>query len=69
LIIDEVGKSLGLRVIAPDRPGLGESSFVEGRKLLDWPADVAVLMDRLGVDRFILLGVSGGTPYSLACAA
>lgn len=58
----------GLRVIAPDRNGLGLSDPLPGRHFLDWPADVAALADGLGIERFHLIGVSGGGPYALACA-
>ena len=58
----------GVRLIAPDRNGLGESDPLPGRRLLDWPAEVAALADALGLERFHLLGVSGGGPYALACA-
>jgi pimeloyl-ACP methyl ester carboxylesterase len=58
----------GVRVIAPDRPGLGGSSPQPQRHLLDWPRDVAALADALGVARFAALGWSGGAPYALACA-
>jgi len=57
-----------LRVIAPDRPGMGGSDFQRDRVLLDWPNDVAELADSLGMERFGVLGVSGGGPYVLACA-
>jgi pimeloyl-ACP methyl ester carboxylesterase len=66
---DEVARRMGLRVIAPDRPGIGLSDRQPGRRLLDWPADVACLADRLGIERYGLLGVSGGAAYALACAA
>lgn len=69
LIGDEVLSRLGLRVIAPDRPGMGGSAFQPGRRLTDWPADVAALADALGLDRFAVLGNSGGGPYVAACAA
>jgi pimeloyl-ACP methyl ester carboxylesterase len=57
-----------LRFIAPDRPGFGRSDFQPGRQLLDWPDDVCELADALGLDRFAVLGVSGGGPATLACA-
>jgi pimeloyl-ACP methyl ester carboxylesterase len=57
-----------LRVIAPDRNGLGASDPLPGRRLLDWPTDIAALADGLGIDRFHLIGVSGGGPYAMACA-
>jgi pimeloyl-ACP methyl ester carboxylesterase len=59
----------GLRVIAPDRPGIGLSDPLPGRGFSDWPADVGALADALAIDRFALLGFSGGGPYALACAA
>jgi len=60
---------LGIRLIAPDRPGFGQSDFAPDRTLLDWPQDVGDLADALGLDRFVVLGVSGGGPYAAACAA
>lgn len=60
---------LGLRLLAPDRPGFGASSFQKGRRLGDWAADVAELADRSMLERFDVVGVSGGGPYALACAA
>ena len=58
----------GVRVICPDRPGFGLSDHLPGRSLLDWPADVAALADALELERFGVVGVSGGGPYALACA-
>lgn len=60
---------LGLYLLAPDRPGFGQSTFQPGRTIGAWAADVAELADRLGLERFAIVGVSGGGPYALACAA
>jgi pimeloyl-ACP methyl ester carboxylesterase len=60
--------SVGVRVISVDRPGIGKSSRSSNRALLDWPRDIAALADRLGIDRFGVLGWSGGGPHALACA-
>lgn len=65
----DAGARLGLRVLAPDRPGFGESTFLAGRTIGSWAEDVAALADRFSLDRFAVLGVSGGGPYALACAA
>ncbi len=62
-------RQLGLRVLAPDRPGFGESTFQPGRTIGAWAADVTALAEQLGLERFTVLGVSGGGPYALACAA
>lgn len=61
-------EELNLRIVAPDRPGIGLSDFKPHRRLTDWPDDVVELADLLGVDRFAVVGTSGGGPYALACA-
>lgn len=57
-----------VRLVAPDRPGIGTSEQAHNRSLLDWPNDVVALADYLGLDRFPVLGWSLGGPYALACA-
>ncbi|TAK57128.1 MAG: alpha/beta hydrolase [Dehalococcoidia bacterium] len=64
----EAAARAGVRVIAPDRPGMGLSTFQRGRRILDWPADVVQLADALGLSRFAVAGVSGGGPYAAVCA-
>jgi pimeloyl-ACP methyl ester carboxylesterase len=64
-----VATELGLRLVAPDRPGFFGSTPVAHRRIVDWPADHAALLDELGIERAGILGQSGGTPYSLAVAA
>lgn len=58
----------GIRLIGIDRPGMGLSHFKAGRRLLEWPDVVVELAEHLHIDRFALVGVSGGGPYALACA-
>lgn len=65
---DEVAKKLGIRVIAPDRPGIGLSDFKPNRTLLDWSDDVLELADQLGLNKFSVLGQSGGGPYAASVA-
>jgi pimeloyl-ACP methyl ester carboxylesterase len=48
---------------------MGGSDYQPSRTFSDWPADVTVLADALGLDRFALMGNSGGGPYVAACAA
>lgn len=59
----------GTRLIVPDRPGCGRSTHQPGRRLADWPQDVAALARHLGLERYQVVGLSGGGPYALACAA
>lgn len=65
--MDPIARELQLRIIAPDRPGIGLSSFQEGRTLLDWGKDMADLADALGIGTFSVFGLSGGGPHVLAC--
>jgi pimeloyl-ACP methyl ester carboxylesterase len=58
-----------VRLIAPDRPGYGLSDASRGRTMLDWASDVEALADGLGIERFAVLGTSGGGPFALACAS
>ncbi len=58
----------GLRWVSYDRPGYGGSSPYEGRTVASAADDVAAVADALGIDRFAVLGHSGGGPHALACA-
>lgn len=59
---------LGIRIACIERPGIGDSTDHLYRSISEWPADVAVVADELGHDRFMVAGLSGGGPYALACA-
>jgi pimeloyl-ACP methyl ester carboxylesterase len=65
---DAAAREAGVRIIALDRPGYGLSDFQPDRTILDWPRDVEEVAEMLGLDRFSVLGSSGGGPYALACA-
>lgn len=59
----------GARVITYDRPGYGGSERHRGRRVVDCVDDVAALADTLGIERFSVIGGSGGGPHALAIAA
>jgi pimeloyl-ACP methyl ester carboxylesterase len=65
----EAALARGIRLISPDRPGIGLSTYQAGRRLVDWPADVAHLTAALGIGRFAVMGWSAGGPYAAICAA
>jgi pimeloyl-ACP methyl ester carboxylesterase len=65
----DAARRRGLRLVAPDRPGFGASTLQPRRTLAGWAADVRSLADALGLERFSVVGVSGGGPHALACAA
>jgi pimeloyl-ACP methyl ester carboxylesterase len=60
---------LGLRWVSYDRPGYGGSTPNPGRDIASAAADVAAMADALGLDRFAVIGHSGGGAHALACAA
>ncbi|MEH1128410.1 alpha/beta fold hydrolase [Micromonospora sp. CPCC 206061] len=58
----------GWRVIAPDLRGYGQSTVVPGTTALgDFAQDIAALLDHLGVDRFVLSGLSMGGQIAMEC--
>lgn len=63
-----LAKQLGVRWIAPDRPGIGNSTFHSHRRVLDYPADLRALIQHLGLPYYRIIGTSGGTGFTLACA-
>jgi len=73
VLLDEPARRAGWRILAPDRPGIGRSSPLPGRTVLDWPDDVQALLDAAVTgpaarSPVALLGFSGGAPYALATA-
>ena len=66
--LDEEYRSLGLRLVAIERPGYGLSTARRSWGLLDWPADVVAVADRLAIERFAVFGYSSGGKYAAACA-
>ncbi|MHA1671446.1 MAG: alpha/beta fold hydrolase [Promethearchaeota archaeon] len=68
VILTEMMIEKKIRLISVDRPGIGLSDFKKGRRLLDWPSDIIELADNLSIEKFAVEGVSGGAPYSIACA-
>ncbi|MEA5386534.1 alpha/beta hydrolase [Haloarculaceae archaeon H-GB11] len=67
-MLADAASELDLRIVAPDRPGIGESDGDSRRSLLDWPADVSALLDALSIADVGIVGFSAGGPYALACA-
>jgi pimeloyl-ACP methyl ester carboxylesterase len=58
-----------IRWLSMDRPGYGASTPLPGRRVVSVAGDVAAVADALGVERFAVMGTSGGGPHALACAA
>jgi pimeloyl-ACP methyl ester carboxylesterase len=59
----------GIHLVTYDRPGYGSSTRRPGRTVADAAADIALVADALTLQRFGVLGFSGGGPHALASAA
>src|SRR4030081_2020592 len=66
---DDAARRRGIRLLAPDRPGVGLSTPVPGWTVGSYGAEMSRIGDACGVERFAAWGYSGGGPYALACAA
>ncbi len=66
---DSLYAEAGVRYITTDRAGYGRSTRNPGRSVADEVRDVRAVADHLGIDRFAVVGGSGGGPHALACAA
>lgn len=68
-VLDKLARAHAVRLLALDRPGYGLSTpQLPRRALLDWPRDVAAFAASQGLDRFAVMGLSGGGPFAVACA-
>ena len=57
---DEDFAALKVRVLAPERPGYGESSPLnDAWSMIDWAKDVAALVDEIGVETFAVVRLFG----------
>ena len=58
-----------IRLIGVDRPGIGSSTPYQYDTVSGFADDLRTIADTLGIDKMIVVGLSGGGPYTLACAA
>jgi pimeloyl-ACP methyl ester carboxylesterase len=65
---DEAARAKGLRILAPDRPGYGLTRADRKPTLASRTDWLVAVVDALGLERFALLAVSGGSPYAVALA-
>ena len=66
--LHEIAVANNIRLIGLDRPGMGLSSIDHKRTILSWAADVEDFADSLGINKFSIVGHSGGAPFVAACA-
>ena len=67
---DELASTLKLRLITPDRPGVGGSdAHADGLDTpLGWPDDILAICQHLRITKFSILAHSAGAIYALATA-
>ncbi|MDF2606759.1 MAG: peptidase [Bacillales bacterium] len=65
---DFIAKKLGLRLIAIDRPGYGDSEYIKLNSFKELNPIVVKLLIELNISKVNLLGCSTGCAYSLAFA-
>jgi pimeloyl-ACP methyl ester carboxylesterase len=65
---DSVARKMGFRIVAADRAGYGLSDPHHHATLKDTAYDIQALANGLGINRFFLVGFSGGGPHALAAA-
>jgi pimeloyl-ACP methyl ester carboxylesterase len=65
---DRLTASLGVRLVTVDRAGIGQSDPDSAKTLLSSAEDLRAVADELELERFAVLGHSGGGPYAFACA-
>jgi pimeloyl-ACP methyl ester carboxylesterase len=68
-VFAQAARELGLRVVAPDRPGPGGTDPRRLRRLADWVEDAGLVPDALSAGSAALVGISAGGPFAAACAA
>lgn len=66
---DRIFAEKGLWMITCERPGIGKSDFQENRTILDIAKDIEEVADSLNLQKFSVIGHSGGGPYAMACAS
>jgi pimeloyl-ACP methyl ester carboxylesterase len=66
---DAAAQVAGLRLVCPDRWGYGHTDAHPRPSLAAFADDIGAFAGRIGLDRFAVLGVSGGGPYAAAVAA
>ena len=64
--LDVIAERLHIRYIIPDRPGHGLSSW-KPYTITNYPDIVARIADKLNLDRFAVIGLSGGGRFVAAC--
>ena len=63
-----IAKTHRCRFFGIDRPGMGLSTFNKKHTILNWSQDIIAFANHLEIDKFSIIGHSGGAPFVMACA-
>src|SRR5260370_40765847 len=61
-LFTQAAREPGLRIMVPDRPGVGGTDPRRLRRLADWVEDAALVLDGLPADSAAPLGIPGRRP-------
>lgn len=64
----EIAKMHRCRFFGIDRPGMGLSTFNKKHTILNWSQDIIAFANHFEIDKFSIIGHSGGAPFVMACA-
>ena len=67
-ILHQEALNHNFRLICIDRPGIGKSTYLPDRKLLDYPNDILEVANELKIAEFGLISWSSGGAHALACS-
>jgi pimeloyl-ACP methyl ester carboxylesterase len=62
-------QQLAIRMITVERNGFGQTEYYPSLDMASYAEDVELVLDHLGIDKFILFGISGGGPYTSKIAS
>lgn len=68
-LFDTAAREHGIRLLAPDRPGYGQSPPWPDRSISDAGTFLTAVLDDAGVERAGLVAFSGGSAHALAATA
>ncbi len=66
-LADSAARQAGFRVIAPNRPGIGQSTLHRFLSMRDYAEDIRHLLDTLNIYQAVMVGMSSGGCFALAC--
>ncbi len=67
--LEDAANKNDILLICPNRPGIGRSSYKHLKNIKEYTKDIKELSEILGINKFSVIGVSGGGPFAYACLA